>query len=57
MEKQIPQFVKDALQGAANKYADSPSTTNAGFILRFLCRFITVDTIAKLLSQKLKKQV
>lgn len=55
MEKSIPPFIKDALQGAANKYADSPSTTNAGFVLRFLCRFITVDTIAKLLSHKLKK--
>jgi hypothetical protein len=57
MEKSIPPFIKDALQGAANKYADSPSTTNAGFVLRFLCRFITVDTIAKLLSQKLRKQI
>ena len=56
MEKQkIDPIIKDALQEVANKYSESKATTNAGVVLRFLARFITVDTIAKILSHKLKK--
>jgi hypothetical protein len=56
MKKQIDPIIKGALQEVANKYSESKATTNAGVVLRFLARFITVDTVAKLLSHKLKKR-
>lgn len=53
MKKQIPRIVKSALEQAAQAYSKSPATTNAGFVLRFIARFITVDTIVKLFAHKL----
>ena len=56
-QQKIDPIIKDALQEVANKYSESKATTNAGAVLRFLARFITVDTVAKLLSHKLKKRL
>lgn len=53
MPNEIPQPVKEALDTAAKTYADSPATTNAGRVLRFIAKFVTVDTVAKLLAHKL----
>lgn len=54
MKKEIPTEIKEALNTAAQKYADSPATTNAGRVLRFLARFITVDTVIKIFAHKVK---
>lgn len=51
----IPEPVKNLLDGAAQEYATSTSTTNAGFILRFICKFIKPSTIIKMFSHKLSK--
>ncbi|MEN2402303.1 hypothetical protein GKZ90_0021115 [Flavobacterium sp. MC2016-06] len=54
MNKEIPKEIKDLLNVAGQKYSESPATTDAGRVLRFLARFITVDTIIKVLAHKLK---
>ena len=51
----IPEPIKNALDEAAQKYAESPSTTNAGFILRLICKFIKPSTIIKMFAHKLSK--
>lgn len=45
--------IKSILDEAANKYSDSPATTNAGRVLRFISRFIKPSTIIKLFAHKL----
>lgn len=45
--------IKSMLDEAANAYSDSPATTNAGRILRFISRFIKPSTIIKLFAHKL----
>jgi hypothetical protein len=52
MENQIPQPIKDALDKVAKQYSESPATTNADRILRFIARFISVDTITQLFVHK-----
>jgi hypothetical protein len=52
MEK-IPDPIKNALNEVAKTYSESKSTTNAGFILRLICRFVTPETIIKLFAHKL----
>jgi hypothetical protein len=49
----IPNEIKDALDVAATQYASSPSTTNAGFFLRLICRFLKPTTIIKMFAHKL----
>lgn len=49
----IPEPIKNLLDAGANEYAASPSTTNAGFILRFICRFLKPTTIIKMFAHKL----
>ena len=53
MSKQIPPVVKAVLDNAAEQYSKSPATTNAGRILRFVCSFLSVDTVVKLFAHKL----
>lgn len=48
----IPSEIKDATNELAKKYSESPATTNAGRVLRFFARFITLDTILKLVAHK-----
>ena len=49
----IPDPIKNILDEAATQYASSPSTTNAGFILRFICKFLKPTTIIKMFAHKL----
>lgn len=51
----VPEPIQNLLDGAAQEYASSPSTTNAGFILRFICKFIKPSTIIKMFAHKLSK--
>ena len=51
----IPEPIQNLLDGAAQEYATSTSTTNAGFILRFICKFIKPSTIIKMFAHKLSK--
>jgi len=51
----IPDPIKEVLDASAQKYAESPSTTNAGFFLRLLCKFIKPTTIIKMFAHKLSK--
>ena len=53
MEENIPQPIQDALDKVATQYSQSPSTTNAGRILRFICKFIKPTTIVKMFAHKL----
>lgn len=50
---EIPNEVKDALNVAANLYSQSPATTNAGSILRFIAHILPPTTIIKLFAHKL----
>ena len=45
--------IKEMLDEAANRYSESPATTNAGRVLRFVSRFIKPSTIIKLFAHKL----
>ena len=45
--------IKTILDEAAYRYSDSPATTNAGRVLRFISRFIKPSTIIKLFAYKL----
>lgn len=49
----IPEPIKNLLDGAAQEYATSTATTNAGRVLRFICRFIKPSTIIKMFAHKL----
>jgi hypothetical protein len=51
----IPEPIKNVLDEAANEYSNSYATTNAGRILRFICRFIKPSTIIKMFAHKLSK--
>jgi hypothetical protein len=53
MKKEIPIQVKNVLDNAAKTYSKSKATTNAGRVLRFICRFVSVDTVVKLFAHKL----
>ena len=55
MKKEIPTEVTDLLTKAAQTYAESPATTGAGRVLRFLARFVTVETVIKILTHKIRK--
>lgn len=54
-DQKIPQPIKNAVDELAKKYSESPATTNAGRILRFIARFVTVDTLLKIIAYKSKK--
>jgi hypothetical protein len=45
--------IKSMLDEAAYRYSDSPATTNAGRVLRFISKFIKPSTIIKLFAHKL----
>lgn len=51
----IPEPIKNVLDEAAQSYAQSPSTTNAGFVLRFICKFIKPSTIIKMFAHKISR--
>ena len=47
--------VKDATVNLVTKYTNSPYTTNAGKITRFIAKFIPIDFVIKLLQAKINK--
>ena len=51
----IPPVIGQVVDDLAKKYSESPATTNAGVILRFIARFVTLDTLVKLVAHKAKK--
>lgn len=53
--ERIPEPIKNALDEVAQNYASSQSTTNAGFFLRLICKFIKPSTIIKMFAHKLSK--
>ena len=53
MEKEIPKEIKEGFDQVAKQYSESKATTNAGVILRFICRFIKPSTIMKMVAHKL----
>jgi len=51
----IPEPIKQVLDVAATEYSNSNATTNAGRVLRFICRFIKPTTIIKMFAHKIAK--
>ncbi len=51
---QIPPEILDGFQEVANKYTNSPATTNAGRVLRFLVKILPVKFVAQIFSEKFK---
>jgi hypothetical protein len=47
--------VQELLDAGAKAYTESPSTTNAGFILRLFCKIFKPSTIIKMFAHKLTK--
>jgi hypothetical protein len=45
--------IKVALDEVANRYSESKATTNAGWFLRLVSRFIKPSTVIKLFAHKL----
>lgn len=54
-EIKIPAELNSAANELAKKYYESEATTNGGVILRLLARFITLDTVLKVLANVIKK--
>lgn len=55
MEKQqLPPEISQAVNELQKKYSESTATTNAGRVLRFFSRFITLDTVLKIIAHKSK---
>ena len=52
---EIPKKIEDNLQKVATEYSNSPATTNAGRILRFVARIIPVNVVIQLFAHKLGK--
>lgn len=50
----LPPIVGQVVEELARKYSESPYTTNAGRTLRFFARFVTLDTLVKLVAHKAK---
>ena len=54
---EIPQPIQDALNKSAKAYSESKATTNAGAVLRFICRFIKPTTIIKMFAHKINGNI
>lgn len=52
MKNQVPPIIDQAVNELAKKYSESPATTNAGRVLRFVARFVTLDVLLKLITHK-----
>jgi hypothetical protein len=53
--RKIPVEITNLLDEAAKKYSESKATTDAGVVLRFIAKFVSVDTVVKLFAHKLVK--
>lgn len=54
MKNQLPDYVLPHVKALAKNYSESPATTNAGAVLRFIVRFFPIDLLAKMLTEKAK---
>lgn len=54
-KQQLPPVIGGALDKLTKAYSESEATTNAGRVLRFLARFVTVDMVLKILTHKNRK--
>lgn len=54
--KDIPQPIKNVLDNAAQTYADSKSTTNAGRVLRWIARLLPPSIVIKIFSEQNSKK-
>jgi hypothetical protein len=52
---EIEKALIDGFKDPIKKYAESPATTNAGAVIRFLAKYLPVGFIVQILHQKLKK--
>ena len=50
---EIPEPIENALNKVAQDYSQSQATTNAGFILRLICKFVKPTTVIKMFAHKL----
>ena len=50
---EIPEPLANALNQVAQDYSQSQATTNAGFFLRLVCKFVKPTTIIKMFAHKL----
>jgi len=50
--KEFPPVINHAINDLTRKYSESPATTNAGRVLRFVAKFVTVDMLLKLITHK-----
>lgn len=50
----LPDEVLNHVEMLARNYANSPATTNAGAVLRFIVRFLPIDLLAKMITEKAK---
>lgn len=48
----LPDYIEKHAMNLAKNYAESPATTNAGLVLRFIVRFLPIDLIVKALTEK-----
>lgn len=52
--QKLPPVVGAVVDELTKKYSESPATTNAGRVLRFLARFVTLDMLVKMVAHKNK---
>ena len=50
--QEIPPIINQAVNELTKKYSESTATTNAGRVLRFVSRFVTLDMLLKLITHK-----
>lgn len=53
---ELPIELKKVVDNVVVKYSESQATTDAGRLLRFLSRFVTVDMVLKVLAHKVKRK-
>lgn len=53
-KQQLPPVIGQAISELTRKYSESKATTNAGRVLRFVSRFVTIDMLLKLITHKNK---
>lgn len=58
MQKKQPtiEILTDKACRAIQKYSESPHTTNAGAVLRFIAMFLPVETLITMLAHKIAPQ-
>lgn len=52
--QKLPPIVGNALDELTKRYSESPATTNAGRVLRFIARIVPLSTLLQLVVHKNK---